>query len=400
MIALVAFWLAAGLLAYTWIGYPLLLRLFMGGRELAPHTPRTLGASRRSRGAPRPEPFLSIVVAAFNEVGCIREKIDTTLAQRYPARRLEVIVVSDGSTDGTDGIVARHPDPRVRLIRQEPRAGKSAALNQGAAAARGDILVFTDANAMFGLDVLARLVAPFDDPRVGLVSGQGLYASTAGDARAVSSGYVRFEALLRGAESALGFQASADGAIYALRRELYRDLKATEVNDLLHPIQASLAGFISRFEPDAYTVEPPSHGSGQEFRRHVRIVAQGMHLLRCWLPPLVAARRWRAVWMLLSHRALRWAGAPALAVLLAANVALLDRRGFYAATLLGQAAFYALALTGWIAERAGRGLGRLAIPYYFCVVAGAGVAGFGRFLRGGAEAVWAPTGSSVTERVA
>jgi glycosyltransferase involved in cell wall biosynthesis len=401
MIALLAFWLAGGLLAYTWIGYPLLLRLLrMGGPERAPHTPRALGTARLRRGVPRPEPFLSIIVAAFNEAGCIREKIDTTLAQRYPARRLEVIVVSDGSTDGTDAIVARHPDPRVRLIRQEPRAGKSAALNRGAAAARGEVLVFTDANAMFGLDVLARLVAPFDDPGVGLVSGQGLYAATSGDARAVSSGYVRFEALLRGGESALGFQASADGAIYALRRELYRDLRASEVNDLLHPIQAALAGFVSRFEPDAYTVEPPSHGGGQEFRRHVRIVAQGMDLLWRWLPLLVAARRWRAIWMLLSHRALRWAGAPALAVLLLANVALLDHGALYAAALLGQGGFYALALTGWLAERAGRRLGRLAIPYYFCLVASAGVAGFGRFLRGGAQAVWTPTGSGVTERVA
>jgi hypothetical protein len=387
MTATLVFWLAVALLGYTWIGYPLLLRL--------------LGRRRRRAGAhAAARPSLSVVVAAYNEAQWILRKIDGTLAQRYPARKLEVIVVSDGSTDATDALVSRHPDPRVRLVRQEPRAGKSAALNRGVAAARGDVLVFTDANALFGPDALARLAAPFADPRVGMVSGQGLYAAAGGDARAVASGYVRYEALIRAGESALGFQASADGAIYALRRSLYRELHAIEVNDFLHPIQAALEGCESRFDPDAYTVEPPSAGGGQEFRRHVRIVAQGMHLLRRWLPPLVAARRWRAVWMLVSHRALRWTTMPALATALAANVALLDHGAFYTATLAAQAAFYALALAGWVAEHAGRGLGRLALPYYFCLVTAAGVAGFARFLRGGVQAVWAPAGAGVAERAA
>lgn len=383
-----AFWLAGALLAYTWVGYPLVLRR-LAARRRAPKAPF---ASARPR--------LSVVVAAYNEAGCIREKIDTTLAQPYPAGSLEVIVVSDGSTDATDAIVARHPDGRVRLIRQEPRAGKSSALNRGAVAACGEILVFTDANAMFARGALARLAAPFADPTVGLVTGHGLYAATTGDARAVSTGYVRYEAGLRSGESALGFQASADGAIYALRRDLYRELHAAEVNDLLHPIQVALAGHTCRFEPDAYTVEPPSHDGAQEFRRHVRIVAQGMHLLRRWLPSLIAARRWGPVWMLLSHRALRWTTAPSLAVLLSANLMLLDHGPVYTLGLLGQGAFYALALAGWAAERAGRSVGRLAIPYYFCLVAAAAPAGFYRFVRGGAQAVWAPAGARATGRAA
>ncbi|HEU4370453.1 MAG TPA: glycosyltransferase [Methylomirabilota bacterium] len=391
--AALAFWLAAALLGYTWVAYPLLVRV--AGR-LARSRPRD--SPHRTPRVSRPR--LSVIVAAFNEATWILAKVDGTLAQRYPAGRLEVIVVSDGSTDATDAVVARHPDPRVRLIRQEPRAGKSSALNRGVAAARGDVLVFTDANALFGPGALARLAAPFADPRVGMVSGQGLYTAAGGDARAVASGYLRYEALIRHGESALGFQASADGAVYALRRGLYRDLDAAEVNDLLHPIQAALDGFTSRFEPAAFTVEPPSRDGGQEFRRHVRIVAQGMHLLRRWLPPLVAARRWGPVWMLLSHRALRWTTAPALAVLASANVLWLEREGLYAAALAGQAAFYALALTGWLAERAGHRLGRLAVPYYFCLVSAAGVAGLARFLRGGAQAVWAPAGAGAAERAA
>lgn len=387
--ALVVFWLSVAALAYTWLGYPALLRL----------------ARRRAmRPAPRPgapAPMVSVVIAAYNEARWIEDKLRSTLtAQDYPRERLEAIVVSDGSTDGTDALVAAFPDRRARLIRQEPRAGKSPALNRGVAAARGEVLVFTDANALFAPDAIARLAAPFAHPAVGLVSGQGLYASTDGDARAAASGYVRYEAAIKAGEAALGFLASADGAIYALRRSLYRDLDAAEVNDLLHPIQATLGGHRCEFDPGACTVEPPSAGGAQEFRRHVRIIAQGMHLLRRWLPALVRARRWRAVWMLVSHRILRWVSAPFLAAALVASVALLDRGPLYVVAFAGQAMFYALAAAGLAAERLGRRLGPLAIPYYFCTVSAAGVAGFARFLRGRAEAVWAPAGRAVSERAA
>jgi hypothetical protein len=386
ILAAAVFWAAAAVLAYTWVGYPLLLRV--------------LGRRAPRAGARQAPPHVSVIVAAFNEAGCIAAKLASTLAQqRYPREQLEVIVVSDGSTDATDTLVARYPDHRVRLVRQEPRAGKSPALNRGVAAARGEVLVFTDANALFLPDAIARLAAPFADPRVGLVSGQGLYAA-GGDARAAASGYVRFEAALKRGEAALGFLASADGAIYALRRGLYADLAASQVNDLLHPIQACLAGYECRFDPRAVTVEPPSRDGGQEFRRHVRIIAQGAHLLRHWLPPLARARRWRAVWMLVSHRALRWITAPCLAAALVTNVALAGTSPVYAATLVAQAAFYALAAAGFAAERLGRRLGPLALPYFFCTVSAAGVAGLARAARGGAQAVWAPAGQALGERAA
>lgn len=185
--------------------------------------------------------------------------------------------------------------------------------------------------------------------------------------------------------------AGADGAIYALRRLLYRDLAPAEINDLLHPIQTALAGYVARFEPRAYTVEPPAKNADQEFRRHVRMVAQGAALLARWLPRLIAARRWRAAWALVSHRVLRWTCGPALLVVLGTNLALLDAGPLYVATLGLQGLFYAVALGGLGAERAGRRLGRLALPHYFCVVSVAGLAGLGRWLAGGAQATWRPT---------
>ena len=373
------FWLAAATLTYTWIAYPALLALV--GAWL-PEPRRAL--ARRPR--------LSVVIAAHNEADVIEAKIESALDQRYPRQRLEVIVVSDGSTDRTDEIVRRHRDPRVRLVRQEPRAGKSAAINRGVAAASGEILVFTDANALFAAEALPRLAASFADPRVGLVSGQGLYRRAGADASVVSRGYVRYEAWLRRGESALGVLAGADGAIYALRRELFQPLGVQEVNDLLHPLQAALAGALCRFDPHACTVEPPSGNASQEFRRHVRIIAQGIHLTLTWLPRLLAARRAAAVWVLLSHRVLRWLSALGLAAAFLTSLALSRRSSLYALALDVQGIFYALALVGALAERWKIPLGRLAIPYYFCVVCAAGLAGLVRWARGGAQAVWAPGG--------
>ena len=383
----ILFWAATTTVTYTYAGYPLLLRLL------------GLAARPRPRGQ-RPRPRLSVIISAYNEAATIVTKLRSTLEQRYPADRLEVIVVSDGSEDGTDQIVRACTDRRVRLIRQEPRAGKALALNRGVAAATGDVLVFTDANAAFAPHALERLAAPFDDPSVGLVSGQGLYAvNEGGDTRAVANGYVRYEAALKSAESRLGFVAGADGAIYALRRNLYHELAAAEVNDLLHPIQAALAGYRCRFDPRAATVEPPSKDAGHEWGRHVRMVAQGVHLVSRWLPRLVAARRWREAWGLVSHRALRWLTAPLLGLMLVLNLAINDH-GLYALTLAAQAAFYTVAALGLVAERTGVRLGPLAVPYFFCVVAAAGVAGVTRWLRGGAQAVWAPTSQVATDRAA
>ncbi|HEU5321870.1 MAG TPA: glycosyltransferase, partial [Methylomirabilota bacterium] len=311
-LAAAVFWAALLLPVYAYVGYPLLLWTL---------PPPAAARRRPARGA---RPFLSVIIAAHNEADCITAKLRSTLAQDYPPDRLEVVVVSDGSTDGTDARVTACRDGRVRLVRQEPRAGKSLALNRGVEVARGSVLVFTDANALFAPGALARLAAPFADPRVGLVSGQGLYAGAAGgDARAVASGYVRYEQMVKGGESRHGFLASADGAIYALRRSLYRDLEASEVNDLLHPIEAALSGALSRFAADACTVEPPSASGGQEFRRHARIIAQGALLLRRQLPRVLAARRWRILWQLASHRLLRWSSAPCLLTALATNLFLL-----------------------------------------------------------------------------
>jgi cellulose synthase/poly-beta-1,6-N-acetylglucosamine synthase-like glycosyltransferase len=381
-LAAVVFVVSGALLVYTYIGYPLLLHVVA----------RRWQAGRRNDAA---APSVSVIVAAYNEERCIRAKIDNILGQAYSEHRVEVVVVSDRSTDRTDDLVRTHPDGRVRLLVQRERGGKNLALNRGVEEARGDVLVFTDADAMLAPNALATLVAPFRDAGVGLVSGQGLYGELGdGTTRVVSNAYVRYESFIKQREAALGFVAAADGALYAMRRSAYRELAAREVHDLVHPIQAALAGWRSAFEPDAFTVEPPSATGGGEFRRHVRIIAQGFVVLIRQLPVLLAAGRTREAWMLVSHRLLRWASSLFLAGALISNAALAHQGSpWFAATLAGQLAFYGLATAGALGERFHVRLRLLAIPYFFCLVSAAGVTGFLQFLRGHHHATWLPSGT-------
>ncbi len=373
------FWPVIGILIYTYLGYPLLL---------------TLISRRACRSAlTTAYPTVTVVVAAHNEEQCIAQKIRNVLDHDYPAERLDVVVVSDGSTDRTETIVRALEGSRVQLMMQPEQQGKNAALNRGVDVARGDIIVFTDANAMLAAGALHQLVTPFADLRVGLVTGQGVYGELGGGTtRIVSNAYVRYEAFIKRRESALGFIAAADGALYAMRRSLYRRLPTTQVHDLFHPIDVARQGYRSVFVPEAYTVEPPSQDAESEFRRHVRIVSQGFVVFLTQAPSLVVHGYFKAFWMLLSHRFLRWISAPFLLTALMSNLHLASFNSVYMILLGGQVGFYLLAVGGALAERWHLRLRLFAVPYFFCVVSLAGVGGLVNFLGGRRQAIWAPTG--------
>lgn len=375
------FWGTLSVTVYTYLGYPLILALLRGGGG--------------DVAAAVTWPTATVIVAAHNEERCIAQKVQNVLEHAYPSECLDVIVVSDGSTDHTDAIVQRLEGPRVQLFVQPYRSGKNAALNRGVLAAHGDIVVFTDASALLTPEALCWLIAPFRDPQVGLVSGQGYYGEFGNrTTRVVSNAYVRYEAFIKRRESSLGFVAAADGALYAMRRSLYTELPTTYVHDLLHPIQMTLAGLRSVFVPDAYTVEPPSQDAGSEYRRHVRISAQGYLVFLSQIPVLCARGRLRVCWMLVSHRFLRWVSALLLLTALATNACLASVALVYTLCLAAQLVFYTCAVAGAIAEHWQLRLRLLAIPYYFCVVSLAGLGGFVSFLRGRRQIIWRPTSTT------
>ena len=213
-------WTCLLTVGYVYLGYPLTLLLV---RRRSP------GPVRRGR-----QPHVTVVIAAFNEVAHIAATVRNKLAQDYPAELLDVIVVSDGSTDGTDAAVASLDDPRVTLLRQEPRQGKTLALNRAVAEAPGKIIVFSDANSRYEPSAVSRLVAAFDDIEVGYVTGQLIYENPGESGTGGGSGlYMRYENWVRRLESTVGSVVGVNGGIDAVRRGLYRPMAAHDLPDFV-----------------------------------------------------------------------------------------------------------------------------------------------------------------------
>jgi cellulose synthase/poly-beta-1,6-N-acetylglucosamine synthase-like glycosyltransferase len=373
------FWICAALLAYVYIGYPLLIGF------LAILFPRPAD----SRGTL--DQTVSLLISAYNEGPVIAAKLENTLALDFAEKRLEVIVISDCSDDATDEIVRGYADRGVRLLRQNQRLGKSAALNFAVPQASGEILLFSDANAMYQPDAVQQLVRHFASPRVGYVVGNARYYEKGTETPSAESEglYWKFETYLKKRESLFGSVVGGDGAIYAIRRELFTPLLPTDINDFLNPLQIIVRGYIGVFEPLAICYEEAADSFSQEFRRKVRIISRSLNALRripAVLNPLKNPRHW---FLLVSHKLLRWF-APFFMILLFAASITLWRFPFYRAAALLQSVFYGLALVGWKWEPKNK-IGKISsLPFYFCLVNLASLIGCLKCFRGDLSAQWAP----------
>jgi cellulose synthase/poly-beta-1,6-N-acetylglucosamine synthase-like glycosyltransferase len=315
-------------------------------------------------------PSVSMVIAAHNEAAGIGAKLENVLSLDYPPDRLEVVIASDGSDDGTDEIVQRYVDRGVRLL-SLPRQGKAPALNAAVGAARGEILVFSDANSLYAQDAIAALMRPFADPLVGGVAGDQRYvADGAGDAIAAGEQrYWNVDRMLKTAESRAGNVISATGAIYAVRRSLVRPVPDGVTDDFFTSTGVIAQGYRLVFAPDAVAFEPVAGSAELEFGRKVRVITRGLRgvlLRRELLDP-----RWHGFYavQLLGHKVLRRLMVFPLGVA-AATSPLLWRRGriYRVATVL-QAGFYGLGAMGMLLAR--RPIGRrkaLVFPAFFCFV--------------------------------
>jgi len=366
-----------------------------------PHViyPPLIYALSRCRGPVRPGsalPSVTLVISAYNEAEVIGEKLDNAMCLEYPQDRLEVIVISDASSDETDAIVRRYADRNVRLCRQEQRLGKSAGLSQFCPDARGEILVFTDANSIFRPDALAKLVRHFDDPNVGYTVGCQLYDNVDQGASAESeSFYWGLELRLKAWESRLCSVVGADGAIYALRKELFEPLAPEDINDFLLPLKVVVKGYRGLFDPEAICYEraaPHFHG---EFRRKYRIVNRS---LRAATKVLGAFNPFRVGWFaleLICHKLLRWLGPVFLVVMLASSVGLAmaelrspDGFGIFGVLLVLQLIGYALALLYLLPPL--RGVRIVYIAYYVLLINFAAAVGLGLLAAGHTIGTWKP----------
>lgn len=340
----ILFWASAFVIAYVYVGYPLLLAAWA---RLAPRPPR------RASFPAGAWPAVSIVIAARNEAPRLPARIDNLLEIPYDGPR-EIIVVSDGSSDGTAEALAAYRD-RVRLI-ELPRGGKPLALNAGVAAASGDVIVFADARQRFGREALRALVANFADPTVGGVTGELILDCEEGHADStIGEGvgaYWAYEKWLRRREGLVRSTLGATGAIYALRKALWRPLPAeTLLDDVLAPMRAVLDGWRIVFEEGAVAYDRAAPDAAAEARRKRRTLAGNYQILA--QEPRLLVPVVNPVWLqYVSHKVGRLLVPWALLLLLVSSAALALHAWFYAAAFAAQGLFYGLALVGaWLEAR-------------------------------------------------
>lgn len=378
----IVFDIALAWLVYIYLGYPLLLYLL----------------SRWPRGrasSPGPyQPRVSILIAAYNEEECIARTVENKLGLDYPAELVEVIIVSDGSTDGTNRIVrslaAEYPG-RVRLIEQTGREGKTAALNVAASEARGEIIVFSDANSIYDEGAVGALVDAFRDPSVGYVTGKMVYTSS--DGSLVGEGctaYMRYENQVRTWESRIGSIVGTDGGIDAIRRKLFQNMRPDQLPDFVLPLMVVDQGYRVVFESRAVVREPVLATSAEEYRMRVRVALRALWAIYDYRHLLNPFRFALFSWQLLSHKLLRYLAFLPQVVVLVANVLVVQKGPAFAVAMVAQGVFYLLALAGHWSRRSRWSTAVITAPYYLCLLNLACSHAFVKFLRREKQVIWSP----------
>lgn len=374
-VARICFWLSIFVIIYPSIIYPSLVFL------LGLVRPRTV---KRCSWLP----FVTVLIPAYNEAQHIAATIQNKLNQDYPRDRLEIIVISDGSTDGTDDIVREFSSQNVRLIRRERRQGKAAALNEAVRCARGEILVFSDANSLFAPDAIRRMMENFGDPEVGYVTGNLAYeVRSAGIAGKGCSAYMKYENALRTLETQVGSIIGVNGGVDAIRRELYSDVPRHLITDFVLPLYVIGTKHRVVYDERVHASEVANTELGSEFRMRIRVglrALQGITYMRRLCNPVNYP--W-AAFSLISHKLSRYFCFLFLLIAFLTNLMLVTSPG-YARLFIAQTLTYLLALIGL---RKGMLFRKLTlIPAYLLMTNMAFAVAAIRFLQGETMATWEP----------
>lgn len=373
-----AFWLSTAFIVYTYLGYPALLYLW-----------RWMRASRRKRVEPDELPLVSVILTVRNEVEHIEAKLDDFLRQDYPPDRLELWVASDQSTDGTNERVRtfQERDPRIRLIEYDENIGKSVAINRTVPHVGGEILVLSDVRQRIDADAVRKLVAHFADSTVGVVGAEMTLVDERGEPSGECTGaYWRYERALRRVEAQLGLLTGVSGALFAVRRSVFRDIHpGSYCEDVTLALYARDAGYRVQWEPSARVYERV-RDPYTEFRRKVRTLVGNYQLLtKFW--PLYLPWRGRVAFTLISHKLCRLFIPLALAVLGVVSAALAGSHWFFAAALGGQIGLYAAGVSGLL-HAAWRRSRLVAACGAFCMLNWAALVALAHVIRHGPRIQW------------
>lgn len=376
-LATTVFWTCSALLLYLYVLYPPLVRL-LAARFGVPV----------ARGTNLPT--ITIIVTAYNEEKSILAKLSNLAGLEYPSSLFNVLVASDGSTDRTEELVAGYDPQQVSVLRVEGRQGKTACQNAAAAAAAGEILIFTDATTELDPGAARRLVENLADPTVGCVAGCLVYVTRGENATGRGGeAYWDYEVRLRAAESAFGSLIGVSGCLYAVRRSAYRPIDPGLISDFVIAMSMREQGLRTVLATDAACYEETLGKGGHELAMRVRVALRSLNALvrqRRFLNPF---RYGRFAWQLWSHKGLRYASPLLWLAALVANVELASHP-VYLLLLVGQLTVIGAGVVGFVLQSQRPTLGIFGRPYYLLLTNIASLIATFRYLKGERMVTWTP----------
>lgn len=382
---IILFWISLSVLFFCYIGYGLILLLLNAARAIFISPCKNTGVKEWTP--------VTLIIAAYNEEIVLEQKISNTLLIDYPADKLTIIIITDGSVDDSVNIVSRYPS--VTLLHQQQRKGKFAAIKRAMQSVKTPVVIFSDANTMLNKECIRRIVIHYQDRKVGGVAGEKKIisdnnASAIGKAEGL---YWQYESFLKKQDAGFNTVAGAAGELFSIRTELFKTENDDLIlDDFITSMQVCLQGYKIAYEPKAYATELPSASLAEEEKRKTRIAAgayQSIGYLKSCLNffkyPLLS-------FQYISRRLLRWVCCPPLLfILLISNIFIVSfgiMPVFYTLFLYAQLIFYAMALTGLLLVSKGKKAGLLTIPFYFVFMNYCLVKGFIRFIKGGQTVLW------------
>jgi len=378
MVSLI-FWLSLAIILYTYLGYGLIVWIWASFSK----------QGEERSGNKSYEPEVTLIVPAYNEAAILDAKVQNCLALEYPTAKLQLLFITDGTTDNSNAILANYPS--VRHLYVPDRGGKTMAENRAMRYVNTPYVIFTDCNTLLNKEAIRKLVQHYVKPTVGAVSGEKQILSNRSTSGSGEGLYWKYESFLKRCDSRIYSLMGAAGELVSFRTELFNPLEEdTILDDFVQSMRIVEAGYKVIYEPKAYAMELPSASLGEEMERKIRIAAggwQSMSRLTSLLNPL---RQPVVTFLYISHRVLRWSLTPLLlALLIPINIYLaFTSTILYVYILSLQLLFYAVAGLGWWAASHNYTTGASLIPMYFTMMNVAVFRGYWRFLRKAQPAAW------------
>ncbi|GAB3510581.1 glycosyltransferase family 2 protein [Emticicia fontis] len=389
----ILFWVCIGLVFHTYIGYGILAWIFVKIRT-------TMGISFPTPDDPAFQPKVTLAIPAYNEMSCIEAKVKNSFNLDYPADKIEILFVTEGSNDGTtEYIESLMPSyPNLRIISGTERRGKIEAMNMAVKTITTPIVIFTDANTTLNKAVIKNIVRHFKDEKVGAVAGEKRIQVDDSEAAAGAGEglYWKYESFLKKLDTKLYSVVGAAGELFAVRTNLHGTVeKDTLLDDFMISLRVAAGGYRVIYEPEAYAIERPSFSIQDEMKRKVRIATGGFQsIARLGFLWNIFKYGWLS-FQYVSHRAMRWAVAPfCLPLIFALNLALVLMEDMsqlvtlYKVLLVAQVAFYVLAIVGYWLENQKIRIKLLFVPFYFSFMNYCAIKGYNRYRQGVSSGIW------------